>query len=138
MKSAGDREYHMHYGQHLNKLMMMLLISFGIFILMLPIVHMIFPLTSTLQLYSPFLSLLFTPFYPLSILAHLIGYGGVFDELLLELFALESETIDIKLDMIYGLGYLLISFGAIWFRWIFYLLFTVAIGFMVRIFYNLL
>ena len=122
----------------LNKLMMMLLISFGIFILMLPIVHMIFPLTSTLQLYSPFLSLLFTPFYPLSILAHLIGYGGVFDELLLELFALESETIDIKLDMIYGLGYLLISFGAIWSRWIFYLLFTVAIGFMVRIFYNLL
>ncbi|MCK5855688.1 MAG: ComEC/Rec2 family competence protein, partial [Sulfurovaceae bacterium] len=114
----------------LNKFMMMLLISFGIFMLMLPIVHMIFPITSTLQLYSPFLSLAFTPFYPLSILAHLIGYGGVFDGLLLELFSLESETIEIKLDMIYGVGYLILSFGAIWSRWIFYLLFMVAIGFM--------
>ena len=114
----------------LNKFMMMLLISFGIFMLMLPIVHMIFPITSTLQLYSPFLSLAFTPFYPLSILAHLIGYGGVFDGLLLELFSLESETMEIKLDIIYGVGYLILSFGAIWSRWIFYLLFMVAIGFM--------
>ncbi len=114
----------------LSNPLMMLLISFGIFVLMLPLVHMIFPLTSTLQLYSPFLSLLFIPFYPLSILAHLIGQGGVFDEWLLRLFSLESETVEIKLDMMYGVGYLLLSFGAIGSRWIFYLLFTVAVGFM--------
>jgi len=112
----------------LNKPLMMLLISFGIFVLMLPLVHMIFPITSTLQLYSPFLSLLFIPFYPLSILAHLIGQGGVFDGLLLRIFSLESETVEIQLDMMYGVGYLLL-FGAIGSRWIFYLLFTVAVGF---------
>ena len=114
----------------LNKPMMMLLISFGLFVLMSPVVHIIFPITSTLQLYSPFLSLAFTPFYPLSILAHLIGYGGVFDGLLLGLFGLESETVEVKLDMIYGIGYLILSFGAIWSRWMFYSLFVVAFGFM--------
>ena len=118
----------------LNKLLMMPLISFGIFVLMLPIVHIIFPISSTLQLYSPFLSLAFTPFYPLSILAHLIGYGGVFDAFLLALFSLDSESLDVKLDMIYGVGYLILSFGAIWSRWMFYLLFVVAFGFMGWIF----
>jgi competence protein ComEC len=97
---------------------------------MSPIVHMIFPLTSTLQLYSPFLSLAFTLFYPLSIVVHLIGYGGIFDGILLELFHLESESMAIKVDIIYGLGYLLLSLGAIYSRWLFYLLFVVALGFM--------
>ena len=120
----------------LNKLLMMLLISFGIFVLMLPIVHMIFPITSTLQLYSPLLSLAFTPFYPLSILAHLIGHGGVFDGLLVALFNLESNTVEIKLDIIYGTGYLLLSFAAIYFRWLFYPLLIMAIGFMGWMFLN--
>jgi len=118
----------------LNKPMMMLLISFGIFILMSPIVHIIFPITTTLQLYSPFLSLAFSPFYPLSIFAHLIGYGGVFDSLLLSLFSLNSDSWSLKLDMIYGVVYLLLSFGAIYSRWLFYLLFVVAGGFMGWIF----
>jgi len=118
----------------LNKPMMMLLISFGIFILMSPIVHIIFPITTTLQLYSPFLSLAFSPFYPLSIFAHLIGYGGVFDSLLLSLFSLNSDSWSLKLDMIYGVVYLLLSFGAIYSRWLFYLLFVVACGFMGWIF----
>jgi len=118
----------------LNKLLMMLLISFGIFVLMLPIVHIIFPTTSTFQLYSPFLSLAFTPFYPLSILAHLIGFGGVFDGFLLALFGLESESLNLKLDMVSGVGYLILSFGAIWSRWMFYSLFVVAFGFMGWIF----
>ncbi len=121
----------------LNKPLMMLLISFGIFVLMLPIVHMIFPITSTLQLYSPFLSLAFTPFYPLSILAHLIGFGGIFDTLLLALFSLEGESLEIKLDMIYGVGYLILSFMAIWSRWVFYLIFVVAFGFMGWMFFRL-
>jgi competence protein ComEC len=120
----------------LNKLMMMLLISFGIFVLMLPIAHLIFPVTTTLQFFSPFLSLAFTPFYPLSILAHLVGYGGVFDDLLLSLFSLESKSWSVKLEMIYGVVYLILSFGAIYSRWLFYLLFMVAIGFMGWMFFG--
>ncbi len=118
----------------LNGYLMTLIISFGIFVLMLPIVHVIFPITSMLQLYSPLLSLLFSPFYPLSMLLHLIGIGGLLDEWLLTLFKLEGESREILLFWWYGIGYLLLSLGAIYSRWLFYLLFVVAGGFMVTMF----
>ncbi|NEW61406.1 ComEC/Rec2 family competence protein [Sulfurovum sp. bin170] len=117
-----------------NKFLMTLIISFGIFILMLPIVHMIFPMTSTLQLYSPLLSLGFSFFYPISIFFHTVGMGGVFDGLLLKLFTLESQVVDVKLDMVFGVGYLLLSIGAIYYTRLFYLLLLVAFGFMGWIF----
>ncbi len=120
-----------------SKILMTLIISFGIFILMLPIVHIIFPLTNISQLYSPLLSLAFTIFYPITILFHIIGFGGVFDSLLIKLFTIESNSINIKLPLIYGIGYIILSIGAIYSKWIFYLLFLVAtlfIGYMFILF----
>jgi len=114
----------------LNKFYMMLIISFGIFILMSPIVHMIFPLTTLSQLYSPLLSFAFTLFYPLVILLHLVGFGNLFDTALLDLFSLDSDTVAVELDILYGVIYLIVSIGAIFSRWIFYLLFALAVGFM--------
>jgi len=55
------------YFQGVNRYLLTLLISIGLFILMLPVVHTIFPITTKLQLYSPLISLLFIPFYPLSL-----------------------------------------------------------------------
>jgi len=117
-----------------NRVLMTLIISFGIFILMLPIVHIIFPTTSLYQLYSPFLSLAFTIFYPFSIFLHIIGHGGLFDNLLINLFTLKSITIDIKLPLFYGVGYILLSIGSIYSKRLFYLLFLVATLFMGYIF----
>jgi len=113
-----------------NRFWMMLIISFGISVLMSPIVHIVFPMTTTLQLYSPLLSLGFSLFYPVSIFFHLIGVGGVFDGWLLELFMLDSEVLNREIDMVVGVGYLLLSIGAIYFRILFYLLFLVAFSFM--------
>jgi competence protein ComEC len=113
-----------------NRFWMMLIISFGIFVLMSPIIHIVFPMTTTLQLYSPLLSLGFSLFYPVSIFFHLIGVGGVFDGWLLELFMLDSEVLNREIDMVVGVGYLLLSIGAIYFRILFYLLFLVAFSFM--------
>ncbi len=62
----------------------------GIFILMQPIVHGIFGMTSLYQLLSPILSLLFIPFYPLVIELHLTGYGYLFDNGLHWLFNLHG------------------------------------------------
>jgi len=117
-----------------NKIWMSLIISFGIFILMLPVIHLIFPTVSYLQLYSPLLSLGFTIFYPLSIGVHLIGMGGVFDSLLIWLFELSSESINILIPWQYGVSYIFLSIGAIFSRWLFYLLFLIAILFMLYIF----
>ena len=118
----------------LNKFLLTLIISFGITILMLPIVHMVFPLTTTLQFYAPLFSLGFSLFYPVSIFLHFIGMGGLFDGWLLELFSLESQVSYREIDIIFGVGYILLSFGAVYFKRLFYLLFLVAFGFMGWIF----
>ena len=109
---------------------MTIFISFSIFILMLPIVHTIFSITATTQLYSPLLSLLFSIFYPISILLHIIGFGNLFDGLLEQLFSLDNHFIEIKIAPIYLLGYISLSIGAIFSKWIFYTLFLVATLFM--------
>jgi competence protein ComEC len=114
----------------LNRVIITLIIPFGIFVLMSPIIHIIFPMTTTLQLYSPFFSLGFSLFYPLSLLFHLIGVGGIFDGWLLELFRLDSEVLVRELDIVCGVGYLLLSIGAIYSKRVFDLLFLVAFAFM--------
>ena len=124
----------LHYFSHISKYLMTLLISFGLFVLMLPIVHAFFPLTCSLQLYSPILSLGFTFFYPISIFSHLFGVGGVFDSYLQELFILPTHSVAFKLEKSYFLGYLILSFLAIYSRWLFYLLSFIALLFALWLF----
>ncbi len=84
-------------------------IPVGIFILMLPVVHSFFGMTSPWQLLSPMLSLGFIPFYPLAISLHLLGWGGVLDGVLLWLFALPSSYEEHFLPLWAGLIYALLS-----------------------------
>ena len=117
----------LHYFKGLKSYWMSLVISIGVFVLMLPIVHIFFPVTSMAQLYSPILSLGFTLFYPLSTVLHLIGFGGLFDTQLIALFTLEGKMIDTYIPMFYGLAYIAISLLAIYSRWFFYLLLIIAV-----------
>jgi len=66
-------------GRVRNSVLLYLLLSWLIFILMLPIIHSIFPTMTIYQLFSPILSILFILFYPISIILHLIGFGGLLD-----------------------------------------------------------
>ena len=118
----------------LNKYLMTLLISFGIFILMLPIVHMVFPVVNPLQLTSPFLSLLFSLFYPISMSLHLLGVGGLLDDLLLKLFTLKIEDTIFSVTTAYGIAYLLLSVLAIFSKKTFYFLFLLALFFTIWLF----
>jgi len=118
----------------LNKYLMMLFISFGIFILMLPIVHIIFPLVNPLQLTSPFLSLGFSFFYPISMGLHLLGFGDLFDGLLVKLFELKASEEIFILAFYYGLGYVFLSLLAIYSKKVFYVLFFLSISFTVWLF----
>jgi len=122
----------LHYTRSWHRWWVMLLVvPFGIFVLMLPVVHMVFPQTARCQLLSPLLSLLFTPFYPLAILLHLIGQGSLLDEWLHRLFMLECQVRIVSVPLWAGAGYLLLSWGAVLSRRIFYVLFVVATGFAV-------
>jgi competence protein ComEC len=120
----------LQYTKEYNKwLITMLFIPFGIFVLMLPVVHHIFAFTSLYQLLSPLLSLLFILFYPLVMFLHLLGYGGVFDNILLQLFALPQESVENILPLWMTAVYVALSIGAIWYKKLFYLVLGLAFGY---------
>ncbi|WP_456434131.1 ComEC/Rec2 family competence protein [Nitratifractor sp.] len=68
-----------------------LLLPPGVFLLMIPIVHSLFGTVSPWQWLSPVLSILFVPFYPLAIVLHLLGQGGILDPWLRTLFELPVQ-----------------------------------------------
>ena len=105
----------------------LLVIPIGIFILMLPIVHTIFGITSSYQLLSPLLSILFVPFYPLVMFLHLLGVGNIFDDSLLWLFSLPQESQENLLPLWAMFGYVALSLGAIWQRRLFYVVGGLAV-----------
>ena len=118
----------LQYTKDHNKwLITLLVIPVGIFLLMLPLVHNIFGVTSAYQLLSPLLSLIFIVFYPLMMFLHLVNLGGIFDGLLLWLFSLPTISVEHILPFWLGLIYVTLSLAAIWNRKIFYMLFGSAL-----------
>jgi len=107
----------------------MLYIPLGIFLLMLPLVHGVFGLTTPCQLLSPLLSLLFIVFYPLAILLHVLGMGGLLDGGLAWLFSMPSEGTEKLLPLWAIAVYGGLSLWAIWSRWIFWFLLGLAVGY---------
>ena len=112
----------------------LIFIPLGIFILMLPVVHTVFGVTSGYQLLSPLLSLLFVPFYPLVIVLHLLDFGDLFDTLLLELFSIPQSSTEVLFPLWALLGYSGLSIGAIWSKKLFYTVISVALFYALYIF----
>ncbi len=98
-----------------------------IYVLMFPIAHSIFDKVSIYQLISPVLSWLFIPFYPLIFTAHLVGFGGVFDNFLQKSMALDIQSFNISLPREFLYIYTLLSFIAIKNRLAFYVTLLFAI-----------
>lgn len=71
-------------------------IPVGIYALMLPLTHALFPVLSPWQHLSPLLSLGFVLFYPLAILLHLLGVGGWMDPLLQWLWHLPAGSVEFR------------------------------------------
>ncbi len=125
----------LQYTKIWNKwLITLLVIPLGIFILMLPVVHSIFGTTSTYQLLSPLLSLLFIPFYPLAMFVHLLGIGDIFDTSLMGLFYLPDIGTEALLPWWATLIYVGLSIGAIWHKKLFYVVLGLAVGYGVYLF----
>ena len=112
----------------------LIFIPLGIFVLMLPVVHTVFAVTSVYQLLSPLLSLLFIPFYPLVMVLHLLGFGNLFDTALLALFAMPQSSAEVLLPIWVMLGYIGLSIGAIWSKKLFWLVLGLASSYMVYLF----
>ncbi len=108
-----------HHFKNLKWWQAALLLNLWVFWLMLPITMAIFEKLSIYQLFSPLLTLLFTLFYPLEAILHLLGLGGVLDNSLTFLMQ-KSAFIDVVVPgwfMVLYIGILVLSIysrAALW------------------------
>jgi competence protein ComEC len=119
-----------------NLLKTIFIIPIGVFILMFPISHYIFPNSSIWQLASPILSVLFIIFYPLSLILHLLGYGDLFDNILSSLLILPRESVNIIMPIGLFTIYLILSIFAIFSKKVYIATFILAL--LITIWYMLL
>jgi competence protein ComEC len=84
-----------------------------VYLFMLPVSLFLFGNFSVYHPYSIPLALLFTPFYPLSILLHLAGYGDFFDYFLLWLMDLGESGVKVEFVWYFFAAHLLLSLIAI-------------------------
>ena len=117
------------YFQGLNKYIQLLLFNFWIYLAINPIIHYFFGTTSQEQLYSPIITLVFSIFYPLSAVLHLIGYGNILDDILISFFTLPANIYDIFTPLWFFVSYILLSLFSIASKKAFYILNIVFIIF---------
>jgi competence protein ComEC len=101
-------------------------IPVGIFVLMQPLVHGFFGVTTPWQLLSPLLSIGFTFFYPLALVSHLIGAGGWFDTAIIRLLELPRSWHETVWPAGWVAAYVVLSFAAVRWRWGWYALIATA------------
>ncbi len=97
-----------------------LLLSFYMFAVMFVISHTFFENFNLYQLFSPFVNILFSLFYPLETVLHIIGHGGVFDGVLLKYLNLGESFVSFKLPFLFGVVFLVLSFAAYYKKGLFY------------------
>jgi competence protein ComEC len=87
---------YLKFFSHLKIWQVFLLLNVWVYLAMLPVVHYVFVDFSYYQLFSPLLTMLFSLFYPLEMLLHVFGFGGMLDAYILKLFSIKGEIYQIQ------------------------------------------
>ncbi len=103
----------LHHFSHLKNWQIFLLLNFWVYVAMIPIVHFIFPDFSLYQLFSPFLTMIFSLFYPFEMLLHVLGLGDLLDGMVLKLFSFKAEIYKLSAPLWFLGVYLVTSILAI-------------------------
>jgi len=77
-----------------NKVAVYIALSSWLFFAMLPVIHYIFALFTSMHLLNTLFGAIFDLFYPISLLSHAVGAGWIFDPLLLK--AVKSSSLLLK------------------------------------------
>lgn len=94
-----------------------LTLNLWVYLAMLPVVHLFFGTFTLYQWVSPLLTILFTLFYPLAIVLHIFGVGGVIDPIVITLLQWPQAGLaaDIATPVWFFVLFLLFSLAAV--RW---------------------
>jgi len=104
------------YFNKLHKYLQFILFNYWLFFAMNPIVHYIFYTTSKEQLYSLIITVLFSLFYPITLLCHISNYGNLFDEILISIPNIKITSYEIITPLWLFISYIIISLLSIWYR----------------------
>ena len=100
---------YLQYFKNLPKIYNILFFNFWIYFAFNPIVHYFFSDTTYEQLISPFLTLIFSIFYPVELFLHIIDYGHLFDNYLLELLNYKLNIKEYETSIYFFFVYIILS-----------------------------
>ncbi|RDU62670.1 ComEC/Rec2 family competence protein [Helicobacter sp. MIT 14-3879] len=103
-----------------NKLLYGVLLNIIVFLNMLPISHYIFYDFSLYAILSPFITMLFIIFYPLVLILHIFGFGGIFDNILSLILYINFSSFELQTPFWFLCIFLCVSFIAIFNKFVYY------------------
>ncbi len=117
------------YFKNGNKILLYIFFNIWMFLIFNPIVHYFFPQTAIEQFYSIPITILFTIFYPLEIVAHIFNFSIYFDEFLKIFLENKIEVYEVFTPFYFFILYIIFSFLSIWSKKSFFVLNILMIGF---------
>lgn len=96
-----------------DKLLYTLWLDIIVFLNMLPLAHYVFFKFSLYVVFAPLITLAFVVFYPLVLLLHILGLGGIFDKYLFAITELDFGMIMLQCPLWFLCIYIFSSFMAI-------------------------
>ncbi|MDX4012302.1 ComEC/Rec2 family competence protein [Aliarcobacter skirrowii] len=117
------------YFKNGNKILLYIFFNVWMFLIFNPIVHYFFPQTAIEQFYSIPITIFFTIFYPLEIVAHIFNFSIYFDEFLKIFLENKIEVYEVFTPLYFFILYILFSFFSIWSKKSFFVLNILMIGF---------
>jgi len=105
-----------------NKVIVYIALSSWLFAAMLPIIHYIFGIFTKAHLFNSIFGAIFDIFYPVSLTAHLIGLGWIFDGWLIDIVDSSKELTrsEFLTPLWFFIPYIALSFAATFKKWLFF------------------
>ncbi|MCT7538244.1 ComEC/Rec2 family competence protein [Aliarcobacter cryaerophilus] len=117
------------YFKNGNKILLYIFFNIWMFLIFNPIVHFFFAQTAIEQFYSIPITIFFTIFYPLEIVAHIFNISSYFDDYLKIFLENKIYVYEVFTPLYIFILYILFSFFSIWSKKCFFILNILMIGF---------
>ena len=117
------------YFKNGNKILLYIFFNIWMFLIFNPIVHFFFAQTAIEQFYSIPITIFFTIFYPLEIVAHIFNISSYFDNYLKIFLENKINVYEVYTPLYFFILYILFSFFSIWSKKSFFILNILMIGF---------